>query len=245
MCATLRRLSLLSLSVLTLASKSQFTKKPVQFTDSPVSSFAAPSRLFCSAKCQRQEATACGGFVYGDDGMCHLYNGRNVCEGPATPPDEGQPTSERWIRSVCAGTIGSRCSCPPGFTRCAGRCYRRIGGEVIYATAQSQCAALGAHLAVPRSEAENQCAINLAVGDDVWLGVTDEVTEGTWMGKDTCGRVSPPAAWWNLGEPNNWGDTNDADCIYIHFSGKWADWDCPTLSFPLCQLWLCHREDCV
>ena len=97
---------------------------------------------------------------------------------------------------------------------------------------------------MPRSGAENSCAVSLAVGDDVWLGVTDTATEGVWMGKDKCGRLYPPSTWWLAGEPNNWGDTNNGDCIYIHFSGKWADWDCPTLSFPLCQLNLCHRGDC-
>ena len=116
---------------------------------------------------------------------------------------------------------------------------------MLYDTADSQCAALGAHLAVPRSEQENQCAVTLSVGDDVWLGVTDRVTEGAWIGSDTCGGVTAPASWWEPGEPNNSGDTFNADCIYIRLTGKWADWDCPTLSFPLCQLELCYRGDCL
>ena len=144
--------------------------------------------------------------------------------------------------SAVPGNTTDPCACPAGFTRCAGRCYRRLPAEALYSDSEVQCAELGAHLAVPRSEPENQCARQLMVGDDVWLGVTDEETEGQWMGKDGCGRVQPPSSWWMSGEPS--GETN-SDCIYIHNSGYWADWECPTLSYPLCQLSLCHKQRCM
>ena len=95
------------LAVLPLATLAEdqtgFTRQSLQLTNAPASSSPAPSRLFCSAQCQRQPATVCGAFVYGQDGVCHLYSRDGLCEGPATLPDNGEAASDRWVRSTCPG----------------------------------------------------------------------------------------------------------------------------------------------
>ncbi|KAF0314231.1 hypothetical protein FJT64_015334 [Amphibalanus amphitrite] len=74
-------------------------------------------------------------------------------------------------------------------SRCAGRCLKRLNLAVNYDEAQSQCDALGAHLAVPRSDEENQCAIDAAGANIVWLGFNDVVTENQFVADDGCGPI--------------------------------------------------------
>ena len=111
---------------------------------------------------------------------------------------------------------------------------------VGYSEAESRCAALGAHLAVPRSEAENQCAVNLAT--TVWLGVWK--AGGRLMAADgLAGPLPASETWWLPGEPNN--DLGKfEDCIDI-YAGGWNDEECSSrASRPLCQVENCHRSEC-
>ncbi|KAF0311328.1 CD209 antigen-like protein C [Amphibalanus amphitrite] len=99
--------------------------------------------------------------------------------------------------------FGGSCACPAGFSRCAGRCLKRLDVTVNYIEAESQCAALDAHLAVPRSDEENQCAINASLDRPVWLGLTDVVTEGQFVGADCCVVVPSNSSRWADGQPSN------------------------------------------
>ena len=142
-----------------------------------------------------------------------------------------------------AGTASDPCACPAGFSRCAGRCLSHLlTQKLTYAAAAAACAELGAHLAVPRSEAENQCVISASVvQNQPMLGVTDIVDEGSFVGDDArCGAVPADAAWWAAGEPNNAGDE---DCVVVG-SGMWNDVPCWLAYYPLCQLRHCHRPEC-
>jgi len=83
------------------------------------------------------------------------------------------------------------------------------------------------HLPIPRDDDQNSFYYNL-VGKqrewDMWLGITDEVSEGTWMGDD-----GEPITWfnWRNKEPNNfqggehWLEMDLTDNRYL---GKWNDW---------------------
>ena len=108
-----------------------------------------------------------------------------------------------------------------------------------YADAKAQCASDGAGLPIPRSglvslflnkqfnaisrkpfkDAENQFIASQFPEKDIWLGISDINTEGTWMAED--GSVLNYFNW-NSGEPNNQGN-EDAVHIYGNAGGKWND----------------------
>ncbi|XP_043205285.1 uncharacterized protein LOC122372300 [Amphibalanus amphitrite] len=89
----------------------------------------------------------------------------------------------------CPGNTTDWCACPAGFSRCAGRCLSFLSQKTTFAEGQAACAALGAHLAVPRTEAENQCVTDLsaaAANAYAWLGV--QLVEGVWVGTDASAK---------------------------------------------------------
>ena len=143
--------------------------------------------------------------------------------------------------------MSNPCGCPAGFSRCAGRCLARLGQRVNYTQAESLCAELGAHLAVPRSEAENQCAVTAAAGEICWLGITDVVTEGQFIGADGCGIVPSDDPAWAKNEPD-YGDNQD-QVLLRPFSNSedfpgWHDGLGSLKRYPLCQLPLCYQNSC-
>ena len=78
------------------------------------------------------------------------------------------------------------------------------------------CASENSFLPIPRSAAENAFYANW--GGYRWLGVSDEESEGYWMGDDGF-----PIEWfkWNKGEPNNDNGVEHGVETYNH--GYWND----------------------
>lgn len=124
---------------------------------------------------------------------------------------------------------------------------------------------LGAHLVVFNDAAENTAVVNAlnAAGTissvaAVWVGYTDQVTEGTWTTLD-----GTPMTYlnWASGEPNNNGQgssccgipdwlggcqTSEAwrcqygeDCAQIYSSGQWNDLPCNRSSVSVIEVNLC------
>ncbi|XP_043201043.1 brevican core protein-like [Amphibalanus amphitrite] len=220
---------------------------PVSLHGPAVQTVSAVSAVDCGRRCEAQTPQERSGFIYRpEDGTCRLFSGD--CRGPAV--NSSQQTTERYMaRVVAPGSATDRCACPAGFSRCAGRCLQRLNTKVNYTTAESQCAALGAHVAVPRSDAENQCAVDTAVATVVWLGVllvpgVDGQYTGVYTGADGCGPV-PISHRWGREQP----DIGPEDRIILSApgSGHWIDWhDNPAsaLWLPLCQLALDYHPDC-
>ena len=96
-----------------------------------------------------------------------------------------------------------------------GHSYYRSTGTANWTTAKSNCAAMSGHLVTVTTSGENSFLFNLWPSG--WIGLTDEVTEGTW--KWVTGETFSYTNW-NSGEPNNSGNED-----YIQFvgSGKWND----------------------
>ncbi|XP_043200213.1 brevican core protein-like [Amphibalanus amphitrite] len=143
------------------------------------------------------------------------------------------------------------CECPDGFKLCAGHCLRRLDRALTYDEARIMCAGLGAHLAVPRTEAENQCADSAAAGQLVWLGVTEVPgDEGHYVGADACGDV-PVGQFWASGQPENYGPRGEDRVVMVpHDSGTvhavgWHDNPAEQEWHPLCQRSLFYRPDCL
>jgi hypothetical protein len=96
-----------------------------------------------------------------------------------------------------------------------GHSYYRSTGTANWTTAKSNCVAMGGYLVTVTSSGENSFLFNLWPSG--WIGLTDEVTEGTW--KWVTGETFSYTNW-NSGEPNNSGNED-----YIQFvsGGKWND----------------------
>ncbi|KAF0303753.1 Ladderlectin [Amphibalanus amphitrite] len=219
---------------------------PVSLHGPAVQTVSAVSAVDCGRRCDAQTPQECSGFMYGpEDGMCRLFSGD--CRGPAV--NKSKQTSNHYMaRNQCPGTMSNRCACPAGFSRCAGRCLKRLDLAVAYTEAESQCNALGAHLAVPRSDEENRCAIIAAGGTTVWLGLTDVVTEGQFVGADGCGTVPSTGPLWGTGQPNNANGNQPYVVLGLMEAGVWYSewndyWGDESIN-PLCQLAVCYRPDC-
>ncbi len=177
------------------------------------------------------------------------------------------------------------CTGPPGCDLIALRAafaaagYNELNGVVgqscslYFINPQSQDAnqseldarALGAHLVVFNSAAENTAVVNALNASGVisgvtavWLGYTDVVNEGTWLTLD-----GTPMSYlnWNAGEPNNNGQgasccsfpdwiggcqsseafrcANGEDCVQIYSSGTWNDYPCNSNSVSVIEVNLC------
>ncbi len=95
-------------------------------------------------------------------------------------------------------------------------------------TASGQAAAVGATMLTVSSQAENdavwQAAVAAGVSGGLWIGYTDQVTEGTWLWSDGSNGTFTN---WNPGEPNNstcFGSNLGEDASIIQMSnGRWND----------------------
>jgi gliding motility-associated-like protein len=90
--------------------------------------------------------------------------------------------------------------------------------------AQAYARTFGANLVSVESQAENNCITSSlnAMGENgvVWIGLSDEITEGTFVWYDQAPVVYTN---WAAGEPNQSGDE---DCVQIYANGGWNDLSC-------------------
>lgn len=97
--------------------------------------------------------------------------------------------------------------------------YRKVTGT-DYDGAIDACGADGAHLAVLDTMSENAFAMQLAAGDQMWIGYDDLTTEGVfkWVAK-----ASGTFSAYSGSEPN---DAGGEDCTYLRADGSWNDTSC-------------------
>ena len=96
-----------------------------------------------------------------------------------------------------------------------GHSYYRSTGSATWTTARTNCSNMGGHLVTITTSGEQSFLYGLWPSG--WIGLTDEVTEGTW--RWVTGETYSYSSW-NSGEPNNSGNED-----YIQFvgGGKWND----------------------
>lgn len=183
------------------------------------------------------------------------------------------------VAQVCTGPPGCDLTALRNAFAAAG--YNELNGVVgqpcslYFINPQSQNAnnseadarALGAHLVVFNDAAENTAVVNAlnAAGiissvDAVWVGYTDQASEGTWTTLD-----GTPMSYlnWAGGEPNNNGQgatccsfpdwlggcsssnsfqcANGEDCAQIYSSGTWNDLPCTRNSVSVIEVNLCPQ----
>lgn len=101
-----------------------------------------------------------------------------------------------------------------------GRWYKVYLEKKSWHAARDKCKELGGQLVTVPDAATWEFVKTLLGGDiQLWLGATDEVTEGRWVWVDGA-----PVVWggWRAGEPNNAGGNENFAATY---KGAWAD--CP------------------
>ena len=96
-----------------------------------------------------------------------------------------------------------------------GHSYYRSTGNATWTTARTNCSNMGGHLVTITTSGEQSFIYGLWPSG--WIGLTDEVTEGTW--RWVTGETYSYKNW-NSGEPNNSGNED-----YVQFvsNGKWND----------------------
>ena len=155
----------------------------------------------------------------------------------------------------CVSGTGSRpCNCPNEFRRYGSRCLRVLEPVKTWVEAIKKCYDLGAHLAVPRSQAEND-KVALAAAElqmepryMVWLGIETKIGSASrWVGTtDGCGDIEDH--FWAYGQPDNhtWPEPYVAYSPpgSVYSSGWHTMPDNSRPHRPLCQLDNCYRPDC-
>ncbi len=104
-------------------------------------------------------------------------------------------------------------------------CYMLFNTSATRSAAQAACLALGATLVNITSEAQQtivaQLATNFPPGKpDMWIGATDETTEGTFLWADGSAITY---SHWRAGEPNN--GAGGEDCTVIEGDNAAKEWD--------------------
>ena len=137
--------------------------------------------------------------------------------------------------------LGRTCdgNCQNGCSYYDGHWFKYYDELKTWAEAKAACEAMGGHLATSTSAEKNNFLVKISGGAQVWLGATDEETEGTWKwvtGED----------WdytnWNTGEPNNSGGAEHYLQMSFGSSGKWNDLSATSRLGYICECDAIHHE---
>ncbi|XP_078697455.1 uncharacterized protein LOC144925352 [Branchiostoma floridae x Branchiostoma belcheri] len=130
-------------------------------------------------------------------------------------------------------------SCPEGYTKWRGTCYKVFGKEETFDNAAAACRADGGTLAMPRDAGTNAFLSQLS--DSVcrlclfWIGLHYQREEGKFEWVD--GSALGPYSSWGSGEPDNYEGRED--CVrysaYSAWKDKWTDYPCDWRSYFICQ----------
>ncbi|XP_019636812.1 PREDICTED: C-type lectin domain family 4 member F-like [Branchiostoma belcheri] len=130
-------------------------------------------------------------------------------------------------------------SCPEGYTKWSGICYKAFNTRKTFDKAGAACRADGGTLAMPRDAETNAFLIPLYKSVSkyrkFWIGLHDQREEGKFEWVD--GSALGPYNSWGRGEPDNqWGNR---DCVVyavlLHLKDKWAVYSCDRLFSFICQ----------
>jgi hypothetical protein len=121
--------------------------------------------------------------------------------------------------------------CPAAYAPLAGapHVYRAITNAHNWDQQKSNCAGDGGYLAIPDDLGELTAILTLNGANEIWVGLTDSVTEGTFLTVLGAPAVFLP---WDTGEPNN---TNNSDCARAKPDLKLADDRCSVAYRAVCE----------
>merc|ERR1711979_97996 len=106
--------------------------------------------------------------------------------------------------------------------------YIKRTGATGWSDAQGQCQASGdLGLATIASLSENSVVQTLLAGMEVYIGLSDTATEGTYLWTDGS---SPTYTNWATGQPKP-GTGATQDCVKMKLDGTWDDVGCNKSTF--------------
>ncbi|XP_072252426.1 uncharacterized protein [Leuresthes tenuis] len=125
--------------------------------------------------------------------------------------------------------------CPTRWSKFDTSCYFLSTAKKNWTESRQDCVAAGADLVVIDSQDEQEFVNRLLdVNQNVWIGLTDSLNEGTWMWVDG----SPvTTTYWEPGQPNSFsGDQDCGEFLQSSHEGKWNDDGCFSK-----QSWICEK----
>ncbi|XP_072543838.1 lactose-binding lectin l-2-like [Salminus brasiliensis] len=128
----------------------------------------------------------------------------------------------------------SSCSsyCPAGWVTYSRRCFKYVGQEMSWVSAETHCLSLGANLVSIHNDNEYQLVkalirVNDHMENPTWIGLSDCQQEKTWIWSDG---TKLNYTKWNSDEPNF---TEKECCVHMNWRDEknWNDIPC-TLKYP-------------
>lgn len=180
--------------------------------------------LLALAACRIHETFPCALDEHcGPSGQCEPAG---YCSFPDGACAEGRRYDE-LAGADLAGRCVSSAGCPASYTATvpgSSARYRAVLQAAPWPAAQEDCAddGVGTHLVVIGSAIERS-GVGALIGDDLWIGLSDRVTEGTF--RWVTGVASPFTAW-AAGQPD--GGAGGDDCAeqkHMMMAG-WHDQPC-------------------
>ncbi|XP_049667139.1 CD209 antigen-like protein A isoform X1 [Accipiter gentilis] len=136
---------------------------------------------------------------------------------------------------ICRSVLDNK-KCSAGWKIFEKSCYSFSTERMSWLDAKEICADQGAHLVIINSEQEQKfLKDNINSSSTYWLGVTDQLEEGTWVwtnGEHTS------ISYWNTWSENK--DKDQKDCGSIGPGGIWNDDRCSHTNHWICEKsWNC------
>ena len=150
--------------------------------------------------------------------------------------DHSGPFAGQCVDQLAGGDGGidapmSNCA---GYTALAGVAthrYRAILVNAIWTAQRTTCTDEGGYLVEPGDAAEMTAVNMLAGAVEIWVGVTDQATEGTFL---TGRGAAPTFLPWENNQPDD-APQGGADCVRAVASGTYADDRCNTVRRAVCE----------
>ena len=117
-----------------------------------------------------------------------------------------------------------------------GSCYKFSSSQTNWDSAKAACEALGSHLVVINSQAEQQAiAANVNVhGWRTWIGMRrDPQDRSLWLWVDGS---RPTFTHWYSGEPNDLGGEDCTEMYPERLGWRWNDDQCSTSLRYICEI---------
>jgi hypothetical protein len=162
-----------------------------------------------------------------------------ACSGKAGDPPEG-PDAAAALDAAgpadAAASVDASLPCTSGDGNMLGaddHCYMRFDSGATWVAAKAACVALvpAAHLATITSGGEQQLVHDLVAGREMWIGLSDTVTEGTfeWVtGEPLAIEV------WAANQPDN--ANGKENCVEVTgVASRWNDHDCVATLGYVCE----------